>query len=176
MFHNDVTKVHNITGPLSRYDMNVQHDACKTIPVVFTVDSRTAADKSKYTVELPSEYRDVVSIELIKALIPVEGTDLYTIIRVNNWSRVIGNTNALQQSFCAVYCPDPGNNNYHTLHRTGCEPDDAYTYYFREPARIRRLDIELIRPDGTAPLYAADQQHVLTFEIRTLIQHRKLLC
>ena len=178
------------TGTNSRYDQVVRNEGGNTIPVIIAVDTRNipnvnangGALKSKFTVSLSSEFRDVVSIELVNAIIPhtidINNNALpfpYLILNVNNLKKVAGNTNDLESSFCIIGSSVQENNNY--IHkRRGSVPDDVYTYYYREPTRINKLDIQLSAPAGTSPNFVAGDHPVLVFEIRTLTQHRKLVC
>jgi hypothetical protein len=166
------------------------HSTWNTIPVVLTVDSYNIGqdNRNKYTInfasapardaagaEIPTPssihtgigaLRDVVSIELIQASIPVNGADLYVIVNVNGYSRVKSNNNNAQNSFCTIPCQNPGVDVFHNMRRTGSLPDDNYIYYFPEPARLNKLEIELVSPTGIPIVY--NDNHVLTFEIKTL--------
>ena len=166
------------TGTNSRYDQVVRNEGGNTIPVIIAVDTRNILNKSKFTVSLSSEFRDVVSIELVNAIIPPTTNNAlqfpYLILNVNNLKKVTGNTNDLESSFCIIGSSVQENNYNHK--RLGSVPDDVYTYYYREPTRINKLDIQLTAPDGTPPTFADGDHPVLVFEIRTLTQHRKLVC
>jgi hypothetical protein len=145
------------------------------VPVVLSVDSYNipADNRNKYTVELASDtgagvgaLRDVVSIELIQASVPVNGNDLYVILNVNGYSRVKSNNNNAANSFCIIPCQNPGVDVFNSMRRTGSTPDDNYVYYFPEPSRLSKLEIELVSPTGDNIVY--NDNHLLTFEIRTL--------
>ena len=142
----------------------------ETVPVIVTVDSYgvAAASKYKYTVEI-SPLRDVVSIELIQASAPIgNAADLYLILNVNGYSKVKSNNNRARDSFCSIF---PSQGARFNMRRTGSTPDDNYIYYFPEPTRLSKLDIEFVSPSGAnyalAGGFGADE-NMLTFEIRTL--------
>jgi hypothetical protein len=190
--------------PRSRYDITVRDDKCKTIPIIFTIDSfyrnyavagqmagspvysQTANARHNYTAPLPSVFRDVVSIELIKAVIPQSETPhndkgRYLILSVNGYSRALGNSTALAGSFCNIYA---GEGTY-AYTRGNNDPDAAYTYFFTEPTSLSKLSISLTYPNGDAPQWHtagdgltsdAKLEHVLTFEIRSLNQGKMLVC
>ena len=166
------------------------HHTWNTVPVVLTVDTYNIGqdNRNKYTInfastpqrdaagaEIPSPssinagigpLRDVVSIELIQASIPVNGNDLYVILNVNGYSKVKSSNNNAQNSFCTIPCGNPGVDVFHNMRRTGSIPDDNYVYYFPEPSRLNKLDIDLTSPTGVPIVY--NDNHVLTFEIKTL--------
>jgi len=156
--------------------------ATNTVPVIVTVDSynRPLNARSKYTVDIQQigQFRDVVSIELIQAYVPCETlTDMFIILNLNGYSKVVSNNNNARNSFCIIPFQNVGDTYYNF--RRSSTPDDNYIYYFPEPARISKLDIEFLRPNplvqGFATNHAEDngaafnnRHHVLTFEIRTL--------
>ena len=145
-----------------------------TVPITLTVDTYgiNQDSRNKYTVDLAAAtmfgapIRDVISIELIQASIPVNGADLYVILKVNGYSRVQSNNNNAQSSFCTIPCQNPGVDVFHNMKRMGSLPDDNYIYYFSEPSRLSKLEIELVSPSGVPIVY--NDNHVLTFEIKTL--------
>lgn len=151
--------------------------ATNTVPVIVTVDSYNLPlnARSKYTVDLPQPFRDVVSIELIQASVPSDLlTDMFVILNVNGYSKVVSNNNNARNSFCIIPFQNVGVDTYYTMRRSST-PDDNYIYYFPEPTRISKLDIEFLRPGaaGFSITQAQDagfngRHHVLTFEIRTL--------
>jgi hypothetical protein len=160
---------------------NNSHTATNTVPVIVTIDSYGLAlnARNKYSVSidnLAASFRDVVSIELIQAFIPpADANDLFLILNVNGYSKVTSNNNNARTSFCLIPATNPGNDTYYNMRRTSSIPDDNYVYYFSEPTRISKLDIEFTRPDGSAPATNVTngngfngRHHVLTFEIRTL--------
>jgi hypothetical protein len=172
-------------------------ERCERVPVIFTVDSlyrnyavegRMRAGRSEishtnfprhdYTVPLPSALRDVVAIELVKAVIPVspcdEGDkDRYVILNIG-YARAQGNSQYLTGSFCNIYTTEDGTKYDYT--HTDISADAAHTYYFPEPTTVGKLHITLLYPDGTVPQYPDDSKHrrpvdhVLTFKIWTLNQ------
>jgi hypothetical protein len=155
--------------------------ATNTVPVIVTVDSYNLPlnARSKYTVDIQQigQFRDVVSIELIQASVPSEAlTDMFVILNVNGYSKVVSNNNNARNSFCIIPFQNVGVDTYYNMRRSST-PDDNYIYYFPEPARISKLDIEFLRPgaagfannttiEGGAAFN--NRHHVLTFEIRTL--------
>jgi hypothetical protein len=164
---------------------NSTYNTWNTVPVTITVDTYGLANgdaKNKLSVNFDGDganglgygvLRDVVSIELVQAVIPVPDgslTDRYVIVNVNGYSRVKSNNQFAKNSFCTISNKDIINNLF-ILNRTGSTPDDNYIYYFPEPARISKLDIEIaspvVGPVGTN--WDGDAAHsTFTFEIRTL--------
>lgn len=154
----------------------------KTVPLIFIVDNLNigeTVDKqnnpvffspSKCSVDLPSTYKDVVSIELIQASFTIPFNNDYITLNVNNYSRTLGNATHLNSSFCTImndYSVAAGNKAIYK--RSGSQPDESYIYYFSEPAKLSRLNIEMLDNTGAA---LADGRHILIFEIRALAQKR----
>jgi len=179
--------------PRSRYDIALPcGEKGEKVPVIFTVDSlyrnyavqgrmngvteisQTHFPRHDYTVPLPSAYRDVLSIELVKATIPISSHDKgdknrYIILGIG-YSRSQGNSSFLTGSFCNIYANDNGKYDYT---RADTYADGGHTYYFSEPSTVAKLHITLKYPDGTAPSWSDDAfrgEHVLTFKIWTLNQ------
>jgi hypothetical protein len=154
---------------------NATYNTWNTVPITVTVDTYAAANpKNKLNINFDGPdglgygvLRDVVSIELVQAVIPeIDGADRYVIVNVNGYSRVKSNNAFAKNSFCTISNKDAINNLF-ILNRTGSTPDDNYIYYFPEPARLSRLDIEFVSPTlGTQTGNLANSS--LTFEIRTL--------
>jgi len=174
-----VDQVYQPSGNATRYDRVYHPSQNNTIPLIITVDTRGYAqgataisNKTDYTIPLSSDFRDVVSIELVHAIVPNKGFD-YVILSLNGYKKMIGNSNQLESSFCTIGSTDPAHNNSLVHKRFGCIPDDIYTYYFPEPTRLNKLEIQLTNPDGTTPSYSTSDHHMLTFEIRTMLQQRK---
>ena len=180
--------------PRSRYDIAIpKGEKCEKVPVIFTVDSlyrnyavqgrmngvteisQTDFPRHDYTVPLPSAFRDVVSIELVKATIPISqhdkgDKDRYIILGIG-YSRSQGNSSYLTGSFCNIYTNDHGKYDYTHMDAFA---DGAHTYYFSEPSTVAKLHITLTYPDGTTPCWgecpASRTEHVLTFKIWTMNQ------
>jgi len=177
---------------MSQYDKSYQspsgsgnstYNTWNTVPVTITVDTYgITGAKNRLSVNFDGDgtnglgygvLRDVVSIELVQAVIPVAEaslTDRYVIVNVNGYSRVKSNNQFAKNSFCTISNKDIINNLF-ILNRTGSTPDDNYIYYFPEPVRLSRLDIEIsspvVGPVGTN--WDGDGAHsTFTFEIRTL--------
>ena len=180
--------------PRSRYDIAFPRaEKGEKVPVIFTVDSlyrnyavqgrmngvteisQTDFPRYDYTVPLPSAYRDVLSIELIKATIPISSQDKgdkdrYIILGLG-YERAQGNSSALSGSFCNIYSNDNGKYDYT---RADAFADGGHTYYFSEPSTVAKLHITLKYPDGTVPSWRggspSQSEHVLTFKIWTMNQ------
>jgi hypothetical protein len=192
---NMFNSVYPAGAPPSRYDITLKDRKCGLVPLIFSVDSRyrnyavpgrmgnrsvtseTAYPVDRYTVPLPSVYRDMVSIELIKAAIPAPDTECpgdrrYLILSIG-YSHCIGNNPAVAGSLCNIYPEGDG----YVYTRGSNDPDAGYTYYFPEPGIIAKFDIKLTYADGTIPTFtSAGCDHVLTFELRGLNQPKVLLC
>ena len=145
----------------TRYGYKVDTSAIRRRPIIYTVDNTLAS----YTIELSQSYRDVISIELIKAVIPNPDTDNYLIIKIVNLDTIHGNTTALEGALCTVersvalstpivYQRD----NIQNIH------------YYDQPTKLSRLQIDILRPNGLAPDFGTANPHVLVFEINTLNQ------
>ena len=137
--------------------------------------SHTQFPRHDYTVPLPSTFRDVLSIELVKASIPISRVDKgdkdrYIILGIG-YSRSQGNTANLTGSFCNIYSNDNGKYDYT---RSETYADGGHTYYFSEPSTVAKLHITLTYPDGTSPCWGecpvSQTEHVLTFKIWTMNQ------
>ena len=180
--------------PRSRYDIALpKSEKIEKVPVIFTVDSlyrnyavqgrmngateisHTQFPRHDYTVPLPSTFRDVLSIELVKASIPISRVDKgdkdrYIILGIG-YSRSQGNTANLTGSFCNIYSNDNGKYDYT---RSETYADGGHTYYFSEPSTVAKLHITLTYPDGTSPCWGecpvSQTEHVLTFKIWTMNQ------
>ena len=145
----------------------------RSVPVIYTI----RGSEDSYTIDLPS-YRDVVSIELIQAIVPIASADhLFFSLQLNNYQRTQGNTTSLNSSFCNILAEKtPVVNQHYTYYRKGGHPDDAFIYYFDEPSRLGKFQVRLVAPDGTNLFSGTPQDfvkdHVLVFEIRSLSQRR----
>ena len=182
---------------------NPTYSTTNSAPIIITVDNYDLtpenAIKNKYSFNFagsndvdaagiargnPAEIdlgaiRDVVSIELIYANVPVVDGELYTILRLNNYSRVRSSNKHAKNSYCLIHNQNPGTDEYYSVRRLGT-PDDTMIHYFSEPTKLNKLDIEFLNPlgnavwfteDGTEPELGAEivpVRYVLTFEIRTL--------
>ena len=183
---------------------NPTYSTTQSAPIIITVDNYDLtpanAIKNKYVFNFagsndvdaagiargnPAEIdlgaiRDVVSIELIYANVPVVDGELYTILRLNNYARVRSSNKNAKNSYCLIHNQNPGSDEYYSVRRTGSTPDDTMIYYFSEPTKLNKLDIEFVNPLGAAVWFTADGtepevgdpivpvRYVLTFEIRTL--------
>jgi len=175
-----------------------------TIPVIITLDNysanldvavpgianKTEAMNSKVTFNLEGDgirgigcgvLRDVVSIELISAMVPVNGAEIFMGLKVNNYSKLKSNNALLKDSFCLLYNENPSLNDYCSItKRSAGKSDDLFTYYFPEPTKISTLDIEFVSPTGDQIIFAETgldnvipenpnhTYYMLTFEIRML--------
>lgn len=136
------------------------------IPIIYTVSN----GGNNYTIDLTSPIRDVVSIELIRALVPLGVGDVaanpaFVTLHLNGYTRITSNNNNSTGGFCNIYCENPVVNDWYTYNKT-MHHDSSNIYYFPEPTRLQRLNISFSDPEeGTVLTYA---NHVLTFEIKTL--------
>ena len=164
------------------YDFNVVVDkesSLDTVPVTITIDSfffnptndnqNPPIVQGKYTTMLPCIYREVVSIELVHAIFPIANpNNPYVILKVNGLSRIESNNNNTRGSFALVY-NDNQNDAHYRLKRAGSTPDDKNIYYFPEPVKLNKFDIEFVDPSNGATINsAANANHVLTFEVKCL--------
>jgi hypothetical protein len=114
--------------------------------------------------------RDVISIELVQASVPlIAGAepDLYIIMSLNGYNRLHSNNNTTKKGFCTIPLQNPLLDTYYTMRRTGSTPDDNYIYYFPEPTRLNKLDIEFLSARNRNVVFA-NVNYTLTFEIRML--------
>ena len=136
-------------------------------PILFCVDSTAYTPKYAYTVQL-SGHRRVLSIELVKAIIPNPDGDNYVILKIDGKNNKEGNTNDLTGAFCTIE-RTIGDNTQFVYKKNIMEQNPSYTYYYDHPAKLMDLAITLVRPDGTTPDYGVSN-HFLVFEIHTETQ------
>lgn len=174
---------------------NPTYSSTRSAPIIITVDNYGLQDNGEDTDEArlpkhvfdldvvgPGAIRDVVSIELIYANVAIaDGGELYTILRVNDYSRVRSSNPLAKDSYCLIHNQNPGADEFYSVRRIGI-PDDTMIHYFPEPTKINKLDIEFISPMGDAFVFKGPNpnmvepddpaevtvHYVLTFEIRTL--------
>lgn len=184
---------------------NPTYSSTRSAPIIITVDNYGLQDNGQdddearlpkhvfkfsgtndtVTGENPAEIdigtiRDVVSIELIYANVAIaDGGELYTILRVNDYSRVRSSNPLAKNSFCLIHNQNPGADECYSVRRAGSTPDDTMIHYFPEPTKLNKLDIEFVSPMGDAFVFKGPNpngvnppevtvHYVLTFEIRTL--------
>ena len=156
-------------------DSIVPYGSWNTVPVAISIDSYNLplvagnVIPGKYTTMLPCIYREVVSIELVHAIIPIPNANSpYVSLKINGLSRVESNNNNTRGSFCVLYQDNQGDTHFR-FKRVGSTPDDKYIYYFPEPVKLNKFDIEILTPDGAICNGANDtNHHVLTFEVKCL--------
>lgn len=168
---------------------NATYNTWNTVPMTVIVDSYNFIndrDKKKITVNFEGTgtgtgandlgygvLRDVISIELVQASVPaipdppLADPQLYVIMYLNGYARLQSNNNTTKKGFCTIPLQNPGVDTYYTMRRTGSTPDDNYIYYFPEPTRLNKLDIEFLSAKNTE-INFANVHYTLTFEIRML--------
>lgn len=174
---------------------NSTYNTWNTVPATIVVDSYNFANdaaKNKLTVNFEGEgsvdgdgvinglghgvLKDVVSIELVQASVPIitditipapSPPELYVILNVNGYSRVLSNNNFTRKGFCTIHLQNPALDTFYTMKRTGSTPDDNYIYYFPEPTRLGKLDIEFLSGRANEVKFGGSN-YSLTFEIRML--------
>ena len=173
---------------------NATYNTWNTVPMTVIIDSYNFTDadanglKKKITVNFEGTgtgtgandlgygvLRDVISIELVQASVPaipdpavaVVDPELYVIMYLNGYARLQSNNNTTKKGFCTIPLQNPGVDTYYTMRRTGSTPDDNYIYYFPEPTRLNKLDIEFLSARNS-PVNFANVHYTLTFEIRML--------
>jgi hypothetical protein len=186
------------TPSYSSWDTVPIHITIDNYGIIHALNDDTLARRSRQTFEFEGTnginaglnvgcgaIRDVVSIELIRATVPINAAEIYTILRVNNYSNVKSSNPFAKNSFCIIPLDNPSMDDYYTISRTSNKPDDRYTYYFPEPTRISKLDIEFVSPTGDEIIFeettvvndpdtgdpeevTQHTNYVLVFEIRTL--------
>lgn len=155
---------------MNSYNVHQQPpSARRTKPIILYVDSLNDSTKDEYTVDFSDHFRDVISIELIKAVIPNPDSDNYVILTLDNISHNgrIANTSALSSALCTVEQRNSSDTKF-IYHRTG-ESSAAHIIYLDQPIRLSSLKIKLRRPSGGVPSYGS-ANHFLAFEINTLNQ------
>lgn len=153
---------------MDRYGYSVKTETGLRRPILFYVDSRDESTKTEYTVDVGGSYRDVISIELVKAIIPNPDSDDYVIISLDIANDSVGNTTELSSAFCTVELNSPGDSKF-IYKRGNCAHNIAYIKYFDSPKLIRNMKITFKRPNGSVPDYGI-LNHLLVFEINTLNQ------
>ncbi len=168
---------------------NSVYNTWNTVPMSVIIDSYTFANggaKNKLTVNFEGTgagngsdslgygvLKDVISIELVQASVPAIGDpavvdpELYVIMYLNGYSRLQSNNNTTKKGFCTIPLQNPGVDTYYTMKRTGSTPDDNYIYYFPEPTRLNKLDIEFLSARNSAVDFE-NFHYTLNFEIRML--------
>lgn len=154
---------------MDRYGFNVSNVPSNNnrIPVIYALDSVDIANESKhsYTQQIET-FRDIISIELIKAYIPNPDMDNYVSLGVNGYNVVHSNTSTLEGCFCVLVKNSDGVFSYD---RTTDKQNKSYTKFFTQPTKIGNLKIDLRRPNNGIPSYGGTD-HLLVFEIHTLNQ------
>ncbi len=166
---------------MSRYGYNIDQSPSSSPsapasflrrPISFSIDSciSSIADQTDYTVEIPGGYRDVISIELIKAVVPNPDSDNYLTLKIFGSDKMRGNTSTLEGAFCTLE-RDAATASPIVYKRANSDHNIAYTHWYDQPQKLGQLKITFLRPDGTAPDFGSNG-HYLTFEINTLNQPR----
>ena len=150
----------------NRFGFNIAPTGGHRKPILFCIDSSAITTKNNYTVITPG-YRDVLSIELIKAVIANPDADDYVILNIFGKDNIDGNTAPLSDAFCTLE-RSVGDNTHFIYKRENNDHNSAYAYYYDQPKKLRDLRITLTRPDGTVPDYGTMNNHFLMFEINTL--------
>lgn len=123
---------------MNRYGYNIDNNTQrKRRPIVYAVDSTSITTKNSYTIDIPT-YRDVISIELIKAVVPNPDNDQYLILNITGLDAMHGNTSVLEGAFCtlerAATTASPI-----VYQRGNSDNNILYTYYFNQPSKLGRL-------------------------------------
>lgn len=143
-------------------------------PLVLAINSKaeTGVLKNNYTATFP-QYKDVISIELIKAIVPNDNvpTD-YMILKIANIGSLQSNDNTLRGVFCtlerAAGTAAAVSGAPIVYQRSNSDHNIPYIHYFDQPVRLNQLQIQLLKSDGTAATSELD--NLLVFEINTLNQ------
>ncbi len=153
---------------------------CRTRPIIFVANqpqldpvpvppAPIPDSRSEYTVETPM-LRDVVSIELIKAIYPnVNNNSPFLVIKIAGMGSIQSNDNTMRGAFCVLlHNPDP-NVLPITYERGGSDRCSCYIHYFDQPVRINQMHIRIEGANGALATPEADP-HMFMFEIHTLNQ------
>lgn len=151
-----------------RFGYQIQGVPCRRRPIIVAVDSSAASDSRSYTVDIPGgTVRDVVGIELIKAVVPNPDSDNYLILKLTDADNYKGNTSALADCFCTLD-RTAGASTPLVYHREGDYHNMAYTYCYPTPRKLGQFQVDWYRPDGSRPDFVSN--HLLVFEVHALGQ------
>lgn len=151
----------------NRYGFNIVNSSRRR-PIVFAVDSTAITNKTDYTVIIPGGHRDVLSVELVKAVVPNPDEDNYLILKIFGMDEINGNTTPLNGAFCTIE-RDSAFADPLIYKRENSDHNISYTHYMNQPSKLGKLKISFQRPDGSAPDFGVNN-HYLVFEINTLNQ------
>lgn len=155
-----------------RFGFNITPQPEYRKPTIFCIDSTNVTNKTNYTVETTG-YRNVIHIELVKAIIPNPHNDDFVILLIHNNDNIKGNTANLDGAFCTIE-RSTGDNTYFIYKRHNNDHNSAYAYYYDQPQKLNNINVTLMRPDGSVPDYGI-KNHFLAFEINTLNQPNTIL-
>lgn len=157
----------NMRMNMNRYDLAVKDIHIRRRPIIISVDSSVMSDKTDYTVEFPSgPIRDVLGIELVKAVAPNPDNVNYLALKIVGMDNVQGNTSTLSDCFCTLERTATDSSPI-VYQRNGDYHNMAYTYCFTGPSRLDRLHIKWYLPDGGAPDFGSGD-HLLVFEVHAM--------
>lgn len=153
----------------NRYGYQMANVIEKRRPIIVAVDSTATSDSTAYTVDIPGgTVRDVVGIELIKAVVPNPDNDNYLVLKLKGFDNYKGNTSTLYDGFCILERTSESSTPL-TYRRDGDYHNMAYTYCFPTPRKIGQIQVEFFRPNGSKPDFLTNP-HLLVFEVHTLNQ------
>jgi hypothetical protein len=140
-----------------RYGYDISKNPSKKSHIVYI-----RGDQADFVFNLNTSFRDVVSIELVKAIISNPDNDDYVVIHLDDLN--ITRTSDLSlfgNAFCTV-----DNNNLSFIYRRTFN-DPAYTAFLDQARKISRLKIKLFRPDGSLLNYGLNDEFLIVLELVT---------
>jgi hypothetical protein len=153
---------------LNPYGYNISTVPIHRQPIIFIVDSQSAVDKTDYTYEFPcGTIRNVIGIELVKAVVPNVDNDHYLIVKIDGMDNTLGINNVNQGAFCTLE-RDGGSSNPVVYVKQTDHRNVPYTYCMPEPRKLGNMRIRFFRPNGNPPDLTGN--YLLVFEIHSLGQ------
>lgn len=153
---------------MNPYGFEVKHVSQQRRPIIFAIDSNSATDKTDNTYEFPcGTIRDVVGLELVKAVVPNVDNDHYLVLKVDDMDNTLGTNSTNQDAFCTLERSSAASSPIVYIKNTD-QHNMPYTYCMPEPRKLSKMRVRFFRPDGSAPDLTTN--YVLVFEIHTLNQ------
>ncbi len=104
---------------------------------------------STFTGTLSETCNNVISVELIKAIVENTNNYQYIILRIDNMPLMKSSNATMNYSFCTLECNDVAAA-YFLYAKEGSEAHPQYTFTFSEPKKINDLRISLLDSTGAA--------------------------
>jgi hypothetical protein len=120
------------------------------------------------SIDLGASYRDVISIELVKAVIPNPDGKQNFVIKITGIEVIRSGNAVLNGAFCTVDRTASATNPIVYQGTGSCNA--LYTHYFSQPSKLQSLQISIYNPDGTLAVLGIAVDFLLIFILNTLNQ------